>query len=96
MITSVDATTETLMQTLILSHFHQHTILAVTHRPSTVLDFDLVLVLENGQIVESGASAGAFEEGWLGFRSLQQCGELIRNIPEISVDLAVAMIRFQF
>jgi ABC-type multidrug transport system fused ATPase/permease subunit len=50
----VDATTEALMQTLIRSHFHQHTILAVTHRPSTVLDFDLVLVLENGQIVESG------------------------------------------
>ncbi|KAJ5298092.1 hypothetical protein N7508_008341 [Penicillium antarcticum] len=51
---SVDADTEKLMQTLIRSHFFNHTILAVTHRPSTVLDFDRVLVLEGGHIVENG------------------------------------------
>jgi ABC-type multidrug transport system fused ATPase/permease subunit len=51
---SVDANTEKLMQTLFRTHLQHHTILAVTHRPSTVLDFDRVLVLEGGQIVESG------------------------------------------
>ncbi|KNG80863.1 hypothetical protein ANOM_010919 [Aspergillus nomiae NRRL 13137] len=50
---SVDESTEQLMQTLIRSHFSRHTILAVTHRPSTILDFDRVLVMEGGRIVEN-------------------------------------------
>lgn len=42
------------MQNLLRSHFQNHTVLAVTHRPSTILDFDRVLMLESGYIVEDG------------------------------------------
>lgn len=42
------------MKLVMQSHFQNHTILAVTHRPSTVLDFDRVLVMESGRIVENG------------------------------------------
>ncbi len=42
------------MQKVIRSEFPAHTIIAVAHRLDTILDFDRVLVMENGVIVEMG------------------------------------------
>lgn len=42
------------MQGIINSHFQNHTILSVTHRLDGIIDFDRVLVMENGVLVEDG------------------------------------------
>jgi ABC-type multidrug transport system ATPase subunit len=40
------------MQAIIRDAFARHTIIAVAHRLETILDFDRVLLLDGGQVVE--------------------------------------------
>jgi ABC-type multidrug transport system fused ATPase/permease subunit len=42
------------MQRVIREKFCNHTIIAVAHKLDTVLDFDRIVVLDAGQIVENG------------------------------------------
>lgn len=49
---SVDSHTDSLIQKTIRSEFHNSTILAVAHRVQTVLDYDKIMVLDSGKIVE--------------------------------------------
>lgn len=49
---SVDRKTDALMQRVIREEFAQHTIIAVAHRLETILDFDRILVLDKGTVVE--------------------------------------------
>lgn len=51
---SLDSQTDAFVQKLIRSEFEKHTIIAVAHRLDTVMDFDVVFVLDQGQVVESG------------------------------------------
>ncbi|CAG8957988.1 hypothetical protein HYFRA_00000331 [Hymenoscyphus fraxineus] len=51
---SVDTQTDNLMQSILRSKFHKQTIIAVAHRLDTILDFDRVAVLEDGELVEVG------------------------------------------
>ncbi|KAI1248908.1 hypothetical protein MGN70_010111 [Eutypa lata] len=51
---SVDARTDTQMQEVIRSEFADHTIVMIAHRLSTLVDFDRVIVLDSGRLVESG------------------------------------------
>ncbi|KAG9231678.1 putative multidrug resistance-associated protein [Amylocarpus encephaloides] len=49
---SVDITTDILMQRVIREEFAGSTIIAIAHRLDTILDFDKVAVLSEGQLVE--------------------------------------------
>jgi ATP-binding cassette subfamily C (CFTR/MRP) protein 1 len=51
---SVDADTDSLMQRVLRSEFAGCTILAVSHKLDAVLDFDKVVLLDSGRIVEVG------------------------------------------
>ncbi|KAI0201172.1 P-loop containing nucleoside triphosphate hydrolase protein [Astrocystis sublimbata] len=51
---SVDSSTDTQMQAIIRDEFKDRTVIMIAHRLSTLLDFDLVLVLDQGSVVESG------------------------------------------
>lgn len=51
---SVDAHTDALMQRVLRSAFADRTIIAVAHRLDTILDFDRVVVMDKGRIVEVG------------------------------------------
>ncbi|KAG8427479.1 hypothetical protein J3459_006657 [Metarhizium acridum] len=51
---NVDADTDKAMQALLRSEFKDQTILSVVHKLQSVLDFDRVMLLENGRMVESG------------------------------------------
>lgn len=51
---SVDHETERLMQEIIKKEFKQYTIIAVTHRLDMVMDFDRVVVMHTGEVVEVG------------------------------------------
>lgn len=43
------------MQNIIRTHFQHHTVIAITHRLETVLDFDRVIVMEGGNAIETGS-----------------------------------------
>jgi ATP-binding cassette, subfamily C (CFTR/MRP), member 1 len=52
LIDSVDTATNDLMQQLIRNEFSGRTVLAVEHNLSNILDFDRIMVLDRGEIVE--------------------------------------------
>lgn len=51
---SVDAKTDAQMQEVIRNEFKEHTIIMIAHRLSSLLDFDHILVLDQGSLVETG------------------------------------------
>ncbi|GAW18308.1 hypothetical protein ANO14919_077830 [Xylariales sp. No.14919] len=51
---SVDAKTDAQMQEVIRNEFKSHTIIMIAHRLSSLLDFDHILVLDQGSLVETG------------------------------------------
>ncbi|KAK1635152.1 P-loop containing nucleoside triphosphate hydrolase protein [Colletotrichum phormii] len=68
---SVDAHTERMVKDLIREEFKHHTIIAIAHRLDTVIDFDRVVVLDKGRVVEVGnprelldQRQGRFRELW--------------------------------
>ncbi|KAI9725099.1 MAG: hypothetical protein M1828_003440 [Chrysothrix sp. TS-e1954] len=62
---SVDSSTSDIMQNVLRSTFGVKTVIAIAHRLETVIDFDRVIILDKGEIIESGnpkellASAGS-------------------------------------
>ncbi|KAB8271856.1 P-loop containing nucleoside triphosphate hydrolase protein [Aspergillus minisclerotigenes] len=52
---SVDTVTDEIMQRVIRERFSNHTILTVAHKLETILDYDKIIVLDAGRIVESGS-----------------------------------------
>lgn len=51
---SVDDQTDILIQRIIRQKFSKHTIIAVAHKLETIIDFDKVAVLQNGDLKEFG------------------------------------------
>ncbi|KAJ5091867.1 hypothetical protein NUU61_006737 [Penicillium alfredii] len=51
---NVDTKTDEIMQRVIREKFCNHTILAVAHKLDTILDYDRVIVLDAGRVVETG------------------------------------------
>lgn len=54
---SVDRNTEAVVQDIIDRHFASHTILSVMHRLDHVRKYDTVVLLEAGEVIESGNPA---------------------------------------
>ena len=67
---SVDTRTEVLVQQAMAALRADRTSFVIAHRLSTIRDADVILVMENGQIVEQGshaellASDGAYAKLW--------------------------------
>jgi ABC-type multidrug transport system fused ATPase/permease subunit len=59
---NVDIHTDGVMQEMIRREFKEYTVIAVAHRLETVVDFDRVLVMENGAIIKSGPPSEVFKE----------------------------------
>ena len=51
---NVDGETDKLMQRLVREEFRDHTVITVAHRLDTIMDSDLVMVLEAGRLIEAG------------------------------------------
>ena len=60
---AVDMATDTLIQRTIRYEFHDATLLVIAHRLSTVADFDQILVMKEGAVVEYGAPADLWRLG---------------------------------
>jgi ATP-binding cassette subfamily C (CFTR/MRP) protein 1 len=54
MTSAMDALSEKRILDLVRTEFEGSTVLAVAHRLATIVDFDLVVVLDAGRVVESG------------------------------------------
>lgn len=69
---SVDQDTDRAMQAIIHAEFEGYTIVMVSHRLEMVMGFDTVIVMEKGEVVETGPpmelsqkEGGRFRELWL-------------------------------
>ncbi|CAG8213587.1 unnamed protein product [Penicillium olsonii] len=51
---NIDTKTDEIMQRIIREKFCGHTIISVAHKLDTILDYDRIIVLDAGQIVENG------------------------------------------
>lgn len=58
---SVDGNTDAFIQELLKTHFSETTLLTVAHRLNTVMDYDLVLVMDRGTCIEIGRPADLLE-----------------------------------
>ncbi|KAL7941549.1 P-loop containing nucleoside triphosphate hydrolase protein [Trichoderma barbatum] len=67
---SVDKDTERIMQALISEEFAGYTTIMVSHRLDAVMDFDRVLVMDRGQIIESGRPRELVQQESSPFKSL--------------------------
>ncbi|KEQ68866.1 putative ABC transporter [Aureobasidium namibiae CBS 147.97] len=66
MTSGVDESTESRLLTCILAEFRNSTVIAVAHRLRTLLDFDFIVVMDAGRIVEQGHPQELLrkENGW--------------------------------
>jgi ATP-binding cassette, subfamily C (CFTR/MRP), member 1 len=67
---SVDQDTERAMQAAIADEFRNYTIVMVSHRLDVVMDFDRVVVMDRGDVVESGRPRDLVEMEGSKFRKL--------------------------
>lgn len=69
---SVDQATEKVMQEIIKTEFRDYTVVAVSHRLEMIMDFDRVVVMDQGSVVEIGVPRVLAEKAESRF------GELVR------------------
>ncbi|KAK4861145.1 hypothetical protein LT330_004061 [Penicillium expansum] len=67
---SVDQETERIMQETIRTEFKNYTVIAVSHRLDMIMDFDRVVVMDTGEIVEVGKPAVLAREAGTRFGDL--------------------------
>lgn len=71
---SVDRETERVMQEIIRVEFRDYTIIAVSHRLDMIMDFDRVVVMDTGEIVEVGNPAVLAAQAETRFGDLVRAG----------------------
>ncbi|KAF1838182.1 canalicular multispecific organic anion transporter 1 [Decorospora gaudefroyi] len=69
---NLDHATDSHIQKLLRSKFPHHTLIAVAHKLDTILDFDKVVVMNQGQLVEYGSPHKLLERQGSWFKSLYE------------------------
>jgi ATP-binding cassette, subfamily C (CFTR/MRP), member 1 len=75
---SVDRKTDDLMQRIIREEFANHTIIAIAHRLETILDFDRIVVLHKGELMECDSPSNLLARP-SAFRELYEVYEMKRE-----------------
>ncbi|KAJ9136655.1 putative ABC metal ion transporter [Pleurostoma richardsiae] len=60
---SVDVNTETIIIEIIREHFRDRTVITIAHRLRTIVDSDLIIVMEAGQVKETGSPSELYQDG---------------------------------
>ncbi|KAL6239814.1 hypothetical protein BDW75DRAFT_197446 [Aspergillus navahoensis] len=71
---NIDSETDEIMQRVIREKFSSHTVLTVAHKLESILDYDKVIVLEDGQIIEAGVPYDLLAQGSSHFSNLYHAG----------------------
>ncbi len=74
---ALDNVTEVYIKETFSKLFKDKTVITVAHRLSTIKDYDLIVVLENGAIVEKGSYEELVRNKSLFYKLLQKGGEII-------------------
>ncbi|KAH3906329.1 hypothetical protein HBI56_195160 [Parastagonospora nodorum] len=69
---NLDAASDSIVQRLLRQKFSSHTIIAVAHRLDTILDFDKVVVMNQGSLVEYGKPHRLLDQEGSWFKSLYE------------------------
>ncbi|KAK0716025.1 ATP-dependent bile acid permease [Lasiosphaeris hirsuta] len=72
---AVDMATDALIQRSIREEFGGSTLLVIAHRLSTIADFDRILVLSDGEVVEFGTPKELWEDGGVFWSMCNESGE---------------------
>lgn len=67
---SIDLQTDALIQASLQLNFTTATLVAIAHRLNTVMDYDRILVLDGGRVVEFGEPQALLADRWSAFASL--------------------------
>lgn len=59
---SIDAETDAAIQNTIRTYFDNATVLTVAHRISTIIDYDVIIVMDQGRVVEIGEPGRLIEQ----------------------------------
>ncbi|KAJ1707366.1 ATP-binding cassette transporter [Aspergillus flavus] len=80
----MDMQTEATIMNLVREQFGNRTVVAVAHRLHTIVDFDLVFVMYQGTIVESGTPAELLQnrEGWFTNLWMKQVQDGAQHVDE--------------
>ncbi|CAD5112774.1 DgyrCDS1986 [Dimorphilus gyrociliatus] len=69
---NVDNKTDQHIQNIVRKHFANCTVITIAHRLATIMDYDVILVIECGRLVESGTSIELIKSGGI-------FAELVKN-----------------
>lgn len=72
---AVDMETDALVQQSIRAELRDCTLLVIAHKLSTVVDMDVILVLDEGRVVETGRPRDLWEQGGLFAGMVRESGE---------------------
>lgn len=71
----VDDKTDEMMQAVICREFARYTVLCVAHKLDTIMDYDRVVVMEKGEMIEVGNPKELYGQMGSRFRGLWREGE---------------------
>ena len=76
---AVDLETDALIQSTIRKEFHNCTILTIAHRLNTIMDYDKIMVLESGHLVEFDSPSNLLKDKKTIFYSMARDAKLIHT-----------------
>ena len=81
---NVDMETDSFIQKCIHTKFKGTTVITIAHRLNTIADYDQVMVMKKGQIVETGAPHELIEKGGLFAEMVEHTGKNADTIKKIA------------
>ena len=77
---NVDMKTDAFIQKVIREKFAETTVITIAHRLNTIADYDKVLVMQRGEIIEQGTPWQLIEKKGLFFNMVEHTGKNAESI----------------
>ena len=79
---SCDRATDSSVQQMLRSQFPNTTLLTIAHRLDTIIDYDVVIVMENGRVAEMGSPRDLLSSSGI-FTDIRRHGGRVSSSVEI-------------